>query len=123
MAASSNYITKQQSCHSMSSNKKRFLLAGLAVTLIVAVVVTQFASSDPDALEHVAEQEGFAATAEEHDLAEGPLADYSAEVSSNQGVNTAVAAVAGTLLTLDIGYSVFWMARRSNRDRSGSTAG
>ncbi|MDJ0925079.1 MAG: PDGLE domain-containing protein [Acidimicrobiia bacterium] len=105
----------------MSGNNRRFLLGGIVVTLLVAVVVTQFSSSDPDGLEYVAEQEGFADTAEEHDLTEGPLADYTTDVTSNSRANTAIAAVAGVGLTLIIGYGVFWLARRSNRSRPEST--
>ncbi len=58
----------------MNRNNRMFLLVGLVVTIAVAVVVAQFASSSPDGLEYVAEQQGFAETAEDHDLSEAPLA-------------------------------------------------
>ena len=36
-----------------------FFLVGLGVTLIIAGAVSQLASSQPDGLEYVAEQQGF----------------------------------------------------------------
>lgn len=101
----------------MNRNNRMILLVGLIVTIAVAVVVAQFASSSPDGLEYVAEQQGFAETAEDHDLSEAPLAYYGEELTSSRTLNTAVAGLAGVLVTLGIGYGVFWLARKSNRDR------
>src|SRR3546814_4253661 len=56
-----------------------FWVAGLVVTLLLAAGVSQLASSEPDGLERVAEDEGFSDAAEEHDLAGSPLADYGVE--------------------------------------------
>ena len=39
------------------SRDRRFFIIGLIAALLVAVVVSQFASSGPDGLEYVAEQE------------------------------------------------------------------
>ena len=94
---------------------RRLFLIGLVIALLVAVVVSQFASSSPDGLEYVAEQEGFAETAGEHDLSDAPLADYGEELTSSDGLNTAVAGFVGTLATLAIGYGVFWLAKKTNK--------
>lgn len=95
---------------------RRLFLVGLAIALGIAVVVAQFASSSPDGLEFVAEQQGFLDTADDHDLAEVPLADYGETLTSTNWVNTGIAGLAGTLATLAIGYGVFWLARRTNGD-------
>ena len=94
------------------NNSRRLFAIGLLVALVVAVVISQFASSSPDGLEFVAEEQGFAETAEDHAVGDSPLADYGEGLSSNDGVNTAVAGLVGTLLTLAIGYGLFWMVRR-----------
>ena len=70
---------------------KRIFLTGLLVSIVVAVVVAQFASPNPDGLEFVAEEEGFAETATDHNLADSPLADYGENLSDNAWLNTAVA--------------------------------
>ncbi len=102
------------------SRDRRLFLAGLAAALLVAVVVAQFASSQPDGLEYVAEQEGFLQSAQDHDLATAPLAEYGENVSDTGWVNTAVAGTAGVFITLAIGYGLFWLARKGNRDRPAS---
>ena len=101
---------------------RRMLAAGFVAALLVAMVVAQFASSDPDGLEFVAEQEGFAEAAAEHDLSEAPLADYGEDLTSSSWLNTAIAGAAGVILTLVIGYGLFWLARRANRNRPESTS-
>jgi hypothetical protein len=95
---------------------RRLFIIGLLVAVAVAVIAAQFASSDPDGLEYVAEQEGFAETAEDHALGDGPLADYGENLTNSSRVNTALAGLLGTLATLGVGYGVFWLARRTRRD-------
>lgn len=96
----------------MDRSTRTLLIVGFAVSLIVAVGVSQLASGDPDGLEYVAEQEGFIDNAEEHDLAESPLADYGEGLTGNEAVDTALAGLAGVLVTLGIGWAVFRFMRR-----------
>ena len=92
-----------------------FIGVGLAVALLVGVVVSQFASGNPDGLEYVAEQEGFIDTAEDHTFGDTALADYGAGLTGNDRLNTAIAGFLGTLVTLLLGWGVFALARRSGR--------
>lgn len=101
----------------MKDNRKIFI-AGLVVTVLVAVVVAQFASSSPDGLEYVAENEGLAAG--DHELADTPLADYGEGLTDSDPLNTAIAGLVGVVATLGLGYGVFWLARKTNRDKSTS---
>ena len=94
-------------------------LVGLGVIVLVATVVSQFASGDPDGLEYVAEQEGFADTAEEHGLSEAPLADYETEGGGIGG--RALAGLVGVVVTLAIGAGLFWIVRADQPGR-GETA-
>ena len=43
----------------LDTRTKRFILLGLILSVVVAVVVSQFASSSPDGLEYVADSQGF----------------------------------------------------------------
>ena len=99
-------------------SNRRVVIVGLLAALVVAVVVAQYASSDPDGLEFVAEQEGFIDTADESAVSGSPLADYGDDLTDAGWVNTAVAGLVGVVATLVVGYGVFWFARRTNRDRS-----
>ncbi|HEY9558798.1 MAG TPA: PDGLE domain-containing protein [Acidimicrobiales bacterium] len=89
-----------------------FWVAGLVVTLLLAAGVSQLASSEPDGLERVAEDEGFSDAAEEHDLAGSPLADYGVEGVDDDRLGTALAGGAGVVVTLAVGGGIFWLARR-----------
>lgn len=92
-----------------------FFLIALAVTLVVAIVVSQFASGNPDGLEYVAEQEGFIDSAEDHSLDGHALADYGGE----DRINLALAGLIGVVVTLGVGYGIFWLAK-SNRQEPAS---
>jgi hypothetical protein len=89
-----------------------FVGAGLLVALIVAGVVSGYASSDPDGLERVAEDEGFAATAQESAAADSPLAEYGVEGIDDGRLGTGIAGVAGVVITLAATLGLFYGVRR-----------
>ena len=53
-----------------------FLALGVLVALLLAGVVSWYASSSPDGLEKVASDKGFIGTAKDHRMADSPFADY-----------------------------------------------
>ena len=80
---------------------------GLLVTLLVAVVFSQFASSQPDGLEYVAAEQGFLDTEEEHALADTPLAEYGRDSRGKLMLSGLV----GVIATLGLGYLVFSLVK------------
>lgn len=86
-------------------------LAGLVATVFVAVVVSQFASSEPDGLEYVAEREGFAGQIEDHALTDAPLADYGENLSTGNRLSTGIAGLVGVVVAMALGFGLFWMIR------------
>jgi cobalt/nickel transport system permease protein len=96
---------------------KWFLGGGLVVALLLALVVSGFASSSPDGLERVARDKGLLATARDHLLADGPLADYAVKGVDNGRLSTGLAGAIGVLLTFAAGSGLFLLLRR--RDRRG----
>ncbi|WP_449064040.1 energy-coupling factor ABC transporter permease [Planomonospora algeriensis] len=85
-----------------------FLLAGVGVTLLLAGVVSFFASGDPDGLERVAEDEGFLGQATDHALGSWALADY----GDVGGVPVGVAGLLGVGITILVAGAVAYAARR-----------
>ena len=71
---------------------------GLLVALLLAGVLSVYASGRPDGLERVAEDQGFSSQAEEHPAADGPLGGY--ELGERGGVGGA--GVIGVLVVLVI---------------------
>ncbi|QZY28360.1 PDGLE domain-containing protein [Nocardioides coralli] len=102
--------------------KRTFWIAGLVVALLLAGFVSYYASSNPDGLEHVAEQTGFLDTADEHAAGDGPLADYAVEGVDDGRLSGGLAGVLGTLVTLlvagGLGYAVRRRSSRPAADRS-----
>ncbi len=94
---------------------RAFLLGALVVTAFVAAVVSQFAASDPDGLERVAEDTGFAQSATSHALAGSVFADYATRGIDNAELSLAMAGLAGTALTLVVGCGLASGSRRLRR--------
>ena len=80
---------------------------GLLACLVIATVISQFASTQPDGLIYVAEQEGLDETAVDHPLDASPLAGYGGDSASRK----AIAGGVGVLATLGLGYLVFSLAK------------
>ena len=87
-------------------------VVGVAVALFFATVVSQVASTDPDGLERVAADKGFAASAQEPVLADSVFADYATSGLGNEALSLALAGAAGVVLTLLVGYGLVSTSRR-----------
>lgn len=92
-------------------------VVGIVVALLLAGVVSFYASSAPDGLDRVAADHGIAETEREHDAAGGPLADYRARGIGDDRLATAVAGVTGALVVLGLfGGLTFLLRRRAAAD-------
>lgn len=85
---------------------------GLAAAVLVAVASAWIASGHPDGLERVAEDHGFAESAEPHALESGPMADYQLRSVEDPGLSGGLAGIAGVAVTLAVGGGVLWLLRR-----------
>lgn len=100
-----------------------FVVGGLVVTLGLAFFVSPLASGSPDGLERVAIDQGFADTAEEHAVGDGPLADYGVRGLEDQGLSTGLAGVIGVAVTFGVGMILFGLLRAVRARREGSASG
>ncbi|MEU8104468.1 energy-coupling factor ABC transporter permease [Nonomuraea muscovyensis] len=96
-----------------SRGLRPFLLGGLGVTLVLAGLVSFFASSSPDGLESVAEDKNFLGQATDHLFGAWALADYG-EVG---GIPVGVAGAVGVGIVLLLAGGVAYAARGRARDR------
>jgi cobalt/nickel transport system permease protein len=90
-----------------------FLIGSLALIAVIAAVVSQFAADDPDGLETVAAERGFADQAGRHALGDSVFADYATRGLDNAAVSLAVAGLTGATLTLLVGYGLLTASRRA----------
>ena len=85
------------------------LVGGLGVTLVLAGAVSFVASSNPDGLEYVAENEGFIEAADDSAVGGLALADY----GEAGGIPVGVAGLVGVGITILVGLALFvWLSRR-----------
>lgn len=102
----------------MDKNKK-FLFAGLLVSMFLAGVVSFYASSQPDGLEKVAGEIGFSETAKENSNADTTLADYGVKGIENERASVGVAGILGVIGTALVAGVLFkFIARKPQEDKN-----
>ncbi len=94
--------------------QKTFLISGFIASLLLAGVVSFYASSHPDGLEKVAEDIGFIETAKENTNADVALADYGVRGVENERLSTGAAGVIGVIATGVVSTGLFMLVRRKS---------
>lgn len=93
--------------------KNKFFVLGVFVTLVLAGIVSFYASGDPDGLEKVATDKGFIENAQDHSLSDSPFADYGVSWISDDRVSVGISGVIGVLLMLGFSTLLFkYLAKR-----------
>lgn len=92
-----------------------FVGVGLALAVALAVVVAPRASTEPDGLERVALDHGFADRAEDHALAASPTADYGVAGVGHDGLAIGLAGVVGIAVTFAVVAGGLAVLRRASR--------
>ncbi|MFD4373989.1 energy-coupling factor ABC transporter permease [Streptomyces sp. NPDC058486] len=107
----------------VAKSPKKVWIGGVVTALVLAGVVSFYASASPDGLEKVAADQGIDAKAEEyeHATADSPLADYGVKGVESARLSGGLAGVIGVGLTLAAGTGAFWAVRR-RRAASGTGA-
>ncbi len=104
------------------ASTKILFLGIFAVSLLLAGVVSFYASGSPDGLESVAEDQGFSSTAEDSATSDGALADYEAGFVDDERASVGVAGVVGVLLVLVLGSGIAYVVARRTPDHDRTTA-
>jgi hypothetical protein len=94
-----------------------FIVGGLVVALALAFFVSPSASGQPDGLNKVAIDEGFADTESQHALDYTPTAGYEVRAVDNDRVSTGLAGVIGVAVTFALAGGVLLMVRRTRHSR------
>jgi cobalt/nickel transport system permease protein len=101
---------------------RKVWITGLVTSLVLAGFVSFYASADPDGLEKVATDHGMDEKAEEHAIADSPLADYGVEDVDDARLSGGLAGVIGVGVTVVAGTGVFWAVRRRRADEPADAA-
>jgi len=94
--------------------QSKVIIVGFVLSLFLAGVVSNYASSSPDGLEKVAEDIGFLENAKEHTNSDGLLADYGVKGVENERLSTGAAGVIGVLATAGVSTGLFLVLRRKS---------
>jgi hypothetical protein len=91
---------------------KRFLVGFALAAVLIAGVVSYFASSSPDGLERVADDQGIAAAEVEHATGDSPLADYGIRGVESDALSGGLAGVVGVVVVLVVAGGIAFLVRR-----------
>jgi cobalt/nickel transport protein len=93
----------------------RWVALGITVVaLVLAGVVSFYASSSPDGLNRVARDEGFAGTEKDHHAGDGPLAGYTTNDVDDERLSGGLAGVIGVAVVLVLAGGLCFVVRRRN---------
>lgn len=87
-------------------------IGGFVIALLLAGVVSYYASGSPDGLEKVAEEYAFLGQAEDSINAGTPLNDYAVSGVENERASVGLAGILGVLVTAGVSFLIFGLARR-----------
>lgn len=111
---------------------RALVVTGLLLTLLLAGVVSFYASGHPDGLNYVAEKVGFSGAAKPHASDGSPLSGYATRGVADHRLSRGVAGVIGVVVVGLLFTSLTWALRRrrthedpapdaADRERDGST--
>jgi cobalt/nickel transport system permease protein len=102
----------------MAKRTRGFLVLGLLVALILAGIVSYYASGSPDGLNKVAADHGFDKSQKDHAGEDSPLAGYATKGVGSDRLSGGIAGVAGVGITLAIGSGLAYAVRRRHAPAS-----
>jgi cobalt/nickel transport protein len=91
---------------------KKFYLSFFLVAIALAGGASYYASTQPDGLEKVAEEEGFLDTAKDSAVADSPLSDYGILALDNERLSVGLAGVIGVIATALVALALFTLLRK-----------
>lgn len=93
--------------HDLSQRNKAFVIAGLGTALLIAIFVSPFASPQPDGLDRVSQDHGFAERAQDGPASKLPFSaifDSYAVKGVPSAIATPIAGLVGTLVTFGLAW-------------------
>ncbi len=90
--------------------------AALLATLLLAGVVSFYASGAPDGLSRVADDKGITEVEKDHAAGDSPLAGYEVRGVGDDRLSTGVAGVVGVGVVLLLGTALTYAVRRRPHD-------
>lgn len=96
---------------------------GIALSAVAAGFVSFYASSAPDGLERVAEDQGFLQDAQDSVNASLPTADYSIAGVESERWSVGLSGIIGVLVMGVLAFGLFWLIGRGKKSATALEAG
>ncbi|MDF1606424.1 PDGLE domain-containing protein [Nocardioides sp. YIM 152315] len=97
----------------MKNVPTKWVLVGVGVAaLVLAGIVSFYASGSPDGLTKVSEDKGFADTETAHGSKDSPFAGYATKDVGNERLSGGLAGVVGVVVVLALGAGLVYVVRR-----------
>ena len=84
----------------------------LFISLLLATILSHFASTFPDGLEKVAETLGFAGAASPAPVLKSPAPDYAISFVSEGRLSTSLAGILGVLICFFLPFGLYLLRRK-----------
>jgi cobalt/nickel transport protein len=108
--------------HRSRSRNQAFVITGLGIALLIAIFLSPFASSDPDGLDRVSQDQGFDTKAAENPPANRlPFSSIFEEYALRgvpEGLATPLAGLIGTLVTFGLAWGAGKLLVKGSDTRS-----
>lgn len=98
----------------MEKKTKQFIIIGLAVAIVIAVLAPFLASSNPDGLESAAEKVLLPGVSDEA-VHESPMSDYIIPSLGETPISGALAIVIGVIVVFALAYGLGYLLKRRNK--------
>lgn len=98
----------------MEKKTKQFIIIGLAVAIVIAVLAPFLASSNPDGLESAAEKVLLPGVSDEA-VHESPMPDYIIPSLGETPISGALAIVIGVIVVFALAYGLGYLLKRRNK--------
>jgi hypothetical protein len=95
-----------------SRRSAKIVLVLLAAALVVAGILSFYASSSPDGLNRVAADKEFSSLEQPHGAEDSPLAGYAVRGVDNERISLGLAGVLGVTITFLLAGGIFLVVRR-----------
>jgi len=95
-----------------ASSTRLFVISGLLLAFSLVLLVSPVANPNPDGLNRVAIDEGFAGTETDHGLGDSPLADYAVSGVDHDWLSKGLSGIIGILATFALGLALFALSKK-----------
>lgn len=100
----------------METKTKKFIIIGLIIAILMAVLAPFLASSNPDGLESAAEKIINPGVSDEA-VHESPMPDYVIPALGENSISGGLSIVIGTLIVFGLAYGLGYVLKRRNSSK------